>query len=101
MPEGYTQINIRLTLEQKAQLQTNAEKAQKKLGPFLRDLGLSYGDAASPDSQAKAERVAGEPAVVDPVAESQDDAAGRRVQQLIGSGVSRERAERQAKREGL
>lgn len=38
-------------------IQANAKKAGKKVGPFLRDLGLSNGDAAFGDSQAKAERV--------------------------------------------
>lgn len=64
-----TQINIRLSHEQKAILLAKAKAQGKGLGTYLRDLGLSDGAAGVVDSQAQAERVAGSTGASAPVAE--------------------------------
>lgn len=69
-------IQIRCHDAERDVIQANAKKAGKKVGPFLRDLGLSNGGTGFGDSQAKAERVGTSVPSSAPVAEPRNQGSG-------------------------
>lgn len=72
-----TQINFRLSSLDKTQIEANAKKAGKKVGPFLRDLGLDFGThlqigvPSEPRNQGSGPQLP-DGGVYPPVAESSD-----------------------------
>lgn len=92
-----SQINIRISLTEKAQLQANAERAGKKLAPFLRDLGLSNGNVVATAPQPKGQGGAGTTGSSVPVAEP--EALATEIAKLKGQGMTTPVATREAKKQ--
>lgn len=108
-------IQIRLSPEENAVILANAKKAGKKIGPFLRDLGLGPESKPQLKGQSAEQLALARAALLDRPQPKPDTGrrfsaepevdiatAGKlrlRVSQLEASGTAPQRAERQAKRE--